>query len=83
LFGLIVAFGGVFANITGGTLSDYFSQKDAGAYAKICKIGTIIAWPAFTIAMLANNNFWLAMMGMAGKYIFGENFWSPNVTMIQ
>ena len=45
--------------------------------------GSALALPGFALSMLITNNFYLSMFGYGLKYLFGENFWSPNITMIQ
>lgn len=45
--------------------------------------GSILAAPCFAASVLITNNFYLAMVFTFLKYLIGENFWSPNITMIQ
>ena len=45
-------------------------------------MGSLLACPFFSISLLYTN-FWVAMVCTAGKYLLGENFWSPNIMMIQ
>ena len=33
--------------------------------------------------LLQTGNFWLAIAGLYARYAFGENYWSPNLYMIQ
>ena len=51
--------------------------------AWVCVIGNIIAMPLFLISVLTTDNFYLAMTMVALKYIFGEMWKSPNLTMMQ
>ena len=82
VFAGIVAFCGLSSSILGGVLSDKFKTKSHKAYSWISIGGAAIAWPFQLLACLCTNNFWLAMCGTAGKYLFGENFWGPNIAMI-
>ena len=34
------------------------------------------------MSCLTLNNFWVSITGVGGKYLFGENFWGPNIAMI-
>ena len=75
--------GGMFSSMVGGFLSDKYGKKNNLAYSRIAQIGALIAWPFFTMSVLTTNNFWISVLGTLGKYVFGENWWSPNMTMIQ
>lgn len=85
-FGLIycaiVASAGLVSSISGGVLADKFGPKNPKAYSRICMIGSAIAMPAFCMSVLTPNSFALGMIGTFLKYLIGECFWSPNITMI-
>ena len=82
LYCLCVATGGLVSSITGGILADKFGPKNPKAYSKICMWGSALALPAFVASVLVTNNFYLAMAMTYLKYLIGECFWSPNITMI-
>lgn len=83
MYCLCVATGGLVSSITGGVLADKFGSKNPKDYSRICMIGTAIAWPIYMVSVLTTNNFYLAMGCTYLKYLIGECFWSPNITMIQ
>ena len=82
LYCLCVAIGGLISSISGGLLADKFGPKNPKAYSRICIIGSLLATPCFAASVLLTNNFHLAMFLTFLKYLFGECFWSPNITMI-
>jgi nitrate/nitrite transporter NarK len=79
---LITVFCGMLSSLSGGILSDKLGKKNHLAYSRIAQIGALLAWPFFTMSVLTTNNFWISILGTVGKYILGENWWSPNLTMI-
>jgi nitrate/nitrite transporter NarK len=82
LYCLCVATGGLVSSLLGGVLADKFGPKNPKAYSKICMASCAIAWPIYVTAVLTSNNFYLAMACTYLKYLLGECFWSPNITMI-
>lgn len=52
LIALITGFGGIFSSVLGGILADKLSPKDDKAFARICKWGSLLAWPFFTASVL-------------------------------
>ena len=50
--------------------------------AWICVAGNLIAMPLFVASVLTTNNFWLSMTFTAGRFLFGEPYRSPSVTML-
>lgn len=80
---VIVLFGGMTSSLLGGIMADKYSEKNPRAYANICILGSLLAWPFFFASVLITNNFWLSIGCTAARYLIGENFWSPAITMIQ
>ena len=69
--------------MSGGVLADKLGAKNPGAYAKICQVASILGWPCMMVCLLLSNNFYLSIGMIAAKYLLGEFFWSPNITMMQ
>jgi len=76
---LIVVSCGMTSCVGGGLLADRFPTK----YSKICQYGSLLAWPFFIGSVLLTNNFWLSLSFVALKLLLGDNFWSPNITLLQ
>lgn len=51
--------------------------------AWICIAGNLIAMPLFVASVLTTNNFWLSISFTGLRFLFGEPWRSPSVTMIQ
>ena len=51
--------------------------------AWVCIAGNLIAMPMFCASVLITDNFWLSISLTAGRFLFGEPYRSPAVTMIQ
>ena len=83
LSAICVAGMGFLSSVIGGIAAEKYGPKNNKAYARICQIGSLLAWPCFTICTLTTGNFWLSIVMLFGKYIFGEGFWSANLAMIQ
>lgn len=80
---VIVLFGGMTSSLLGGIMADKYSEKHPRAYANICTLGSLLAWPFMIASVLITQNFWLSIGLTAARYFIGENFWSPSITMIQ
>jgi len=50
--------------------------------AWVCIAGNLIAMPMFCASVLITDNFWLSISLTAGRFLFGEPYRSPAVTMI-
>ena len=83
IFGLIVLICGFTAGISGGIICDNFWLQNRMTKAWVCFIGNFIALPLFLISVLTTDNFWLCMVMVALKYLSGEVWKSPNLTMMQ
>ena len=64
-------------------MADKYCDKHPRAYANICVLGSLLAWPFMVASVLITNNFWLSIGLTAARFLIGENFWSPSITMIQ
>jgi MFS family permease len=73
---------GLFAALSGGIIAERFGRKSPRNYAKICALGSLIAWPCMVVG-LTTTNFHLAIAMLFCKYAFGENHWAPNLQMIK
>jgi sugar phosphate permease len=76
---LATASTGLISAISGGVMAEKFGKKN---YAKICWWGSALAWPCCVIGLLTTSNFTLAITMLFGRYLLGENFWAPNLSMI-
>jgi uncharacterized membrane protein YeiH len=72
----------IISSVGGGILSDKLSVNNPRAYSQICTFGTLICLPFLLVTLLFSKNFYLAIFMLTLKCIFGENHWSPNITMI-
>ena len=86
MFGLSMMFIAVLCGMTsvtsGGVLADKLVKKYPDVYPNLCMYGSLFAWPFFTLSVLMTNNFWFSIGLTALKYLIGENFWSPNITLV-
>lgn len=82
LYAICVVTAGLSSSVSGGVLADKFGPKSPKAYSKICLLGSLIAWPFFVTAVLVKDNFYVAMACIYAKYLIGECYRSPNITMI-
>lgn len=74
---------GFMSSLGGGIISDRFGKGRPMMKAWICLGGSLLAWPFFIGSVLITNNFWLSMFCTAMRFLLGEPFRSPSVTMIQ
>ena len=51
--------------------------------AWVCIVSNLIALPMFCASVLITDNFWLSISLTALRYLFGECYDSPAITMIQ
>lgn len=75
---VIVVSCGMTSCVMGGLLADKFPNS----YTKICQYGSLLAWPFFIMSVLLTHNFWLSLSFVALKLLVGDNFWSPNITLL-
>lgn len=73
---------GFASSLSGGIISDKFGKGRPMLKAWICVAGNLIAMPLFVASVLTTNNFWLSMAFTALRFLFGEPWRSPSVTMI-
>ena len=73
---------GFISSMSGGIITDRFGKGKPMMKAWICVAGNLIAMPLFVASVLTTNNFWLSMAFTAGRFLFGEPYRSPSVTMI-
>lgn len=66
----------------GGIICDKFGKGKPMMKSWVCIIGNMLAMPMFNMAVLITNNFWLSITMIGLKYIFGEPWKSPAVTMM-
>ena len=79
---MTLSFAGLMSSTFGGILSDRFGRKKPSSYALINMFGSFMAIP-FNLVCLMTNNFNVAITCYILRVLFGELFWSPNVTMLQ
>ena len=71
---------GIFG-FTGAILGGYISDK--GHYSRVCQVCAALAMPFAVGTFILANNFWGAIICLALKYLAGEAWGSPAVTMMQ
>ena len=82
-YSMIVLFGGFTSGVAGGIICDKFGKGKPMMKAWVACIGNLIAMPMFAIGVLTTNNFYISIGLMLGKYLFGEPWKSPSITMMQ
>jgi hypothetical protein len=82
LYGLIVLVCGFSSGLTGGLISDNYGLKNKMTKALVCIIGNLVAIPLFLLSVLTTDNFYFVISMVALRYIFGEVWKSPNLTMM-
>ena len=82
MYSLTAVICGFSSAVLGGVLCDKFGQGKPMFKSQVCIIGNLIAMPMFLICVLSGK-FWLSMAMVAGKYLFGEPWKSPAITMMQ
>lgn len=73
---------GFTSSMSGGIIADKFGKGRPMLKAWICVAGNLIALPLFIASVLITDNFWLSMSFTALRFLFGEPWKSPSVTMI-
>ena len=71
---------GFASSMTGGILATKFGPKN---FTKICQVSSIISLPFLLLAVMQCNSFYLSIFGAGMKYLLGEWYWSPNISMMQ
>jgi hypothetical protein len=71
---------GFASSLMGGIFAQKFGPKN---YAKICLASALAPLPFLWMTVLQTKSFYLSIIGAGLKYLFGEWFWSPNVSMMQ
>ena len=79
---MINVFCGFISSIAGGVISDKFGKGRPMMKAWVCVIGNLLAFPLFAASVLITDNFWLSIGFTALRFLVGEPYRSPSVTMI-
>jgi len=83
LYSLINIFCGFVSSLGGGVIADRLGKGRPMMKAWVCVAGNLLALPFFIGSVLITNNFGLSMACTALRFLFGEPFRSPSVTMLQ
>ena len=75
--------GGFMSSVGGGMIADRFGKGRPMCKAWVCILGSMCALPFYVGSVMIQNNFWLSIACTAMRYLLGEPFRSPAVTMIQ
>ena len=70
---------GLISAVSGGVMAEKWGKK---SYARICWLGSALAWPFCVLGLLTTYNFGLAIAMLFLRYLLGENYWAPNLSMI-
>lgn len=73
---------GFISSLGGGMIADRFGKGRPMCKAWVCVIGSLLAMPFYMASVLITDNFWLAIACTAARFLLGEPFRSPSVTMI-
>jgi nitrate/nitrite transporter NarK len=73
---------GFVSSLAGGLISDKFGKGKPMFKAWVCIAGNMIAMPLFVASVMITDNFWLSISLTALRFLFGEPWRSPSVTMI-
>ena len=82
IYPLIALTCGFSSSLLGGMICDRFGKENPMTKAYVCVIGSLLALPMMTSALLIKNNFYLSIAFVAMRYITGEVWKSPNITML-
>jgi len=82
-FSIINMVCGFISSLGGGMIADRFGKGRPMCKAWVCVLGSMLAMPFFMASVLITDNFWLAIACTAARFLLGEPFRSPSVTMIQ
>jgi sugar phosphate permease len=74
--------GGLFSNLLAGIISDKYSKSNPYIYSQISKWGSFLVMPFLFTASWCSNNFWISISCILAKYVIGEGYWGPTITMI-
>lgn len=83
VYSVINMFCGFVSSLAGGLISDKFGNGKPMFKAWVCIAGNLLALPCFIASVMITNNFWLSISFTALRFLFGEPWRSPSVTMIQ
>lgn len=74
---------GFVSALMGGLISDRFSKGNPKVMSQVCYFGSLLAFPVSLLTFATTGNFWISISCLALKYLFGESWMSPAMTMIQ
>ena len=83
MYALINIFCGLISSLAGGIISDRFAKGRPKLKANVCLIGNVLALPCLIGSLLTIDNFYLSMTFTGLRFLFGEAYRSPSITMIQ
>lgn len=81
-YSLINIICGFVSSLGGGIIADRFGEGRPMMKAWVCVGGSLLALPFFIGSVLITNNFGLSMACTAMRFLVGEPFRSPSVTML-
>jgi predicted MFS family arabinose efflux permease len=80
---IVVSLCGFMSALLGGLISDHYSKKGLHmSKAYVCIGGSLLGIPTILLCTLSNDNFYLAMFGLALEYFFAECWIGPAITMV-
>ena len=83
LYAGVNMFCGLISSLLGGIICDRFGKGNPRMKAQVCMAGNILCLPLLIGSVLITNNFYLSMALTAGRYLIGEHYRSPALTMVQ
>lgn len=82
LYSIINVACGFISSIAGGMITDRFGQGKPMMKSWVCIYGNVLAIPFYLASVLITGNFYLSMACTALRFLIGEPWRSPSVTMI-
>ena len=74
---------GFISTLAGGIISDRYNKKNPKIMSQVCAIGSLMAFPVSMLCFLCTQNFYLSISCLSLKYLLGETWVPPALSMIQ
>jgi hypothetical protein len=68
--------------LIGGLVSDRYQKRNPLIMSQVSALGAMLTLPVAIGAFAVTGNFWISITCLALKYLLGENWLSPSITMM-